>query len=94
MLLHCVGVVITLESEQGLIDVVEGDFHATAGSITTSGFSYGAIPLHVSLLTYSAYESRGFNLREEFESAVIPATSADGKLPILVVIENSRRSCI
>ena len=83
--------VIALESEQGLIDVVEGDHYniAIAGSITISGFSYGAIPLHVSLLTYSAYyESRGSNLRDEFESAVIPANSADGKLP--VVIENSR----
>ena len=83
--------VITLESEQGLIDVVEGDHDITAsGFITTTGFSYGAIPLYVLFLNYSGYESLGFNLRNEFESPVIPANSADGKLPIVVVIENSR----
>ena len=83
--------VIALESDQGLIDVVEGDRDITAGSIiiTTSGFSYGAIPLWVSLLNYTAYESRGFNLRDGFESADIPANSADGKL-LIFVIETSR----
>ena len=72
--------VISLESDQGVIDVMEGDSDVTAsGTFSISGFSYGAIPLRVSFLNYSAYESRGFNLRDDFASADIPQNSADGE---------------
>ena len=75
------GVVIELQSDEGLIDALEGE--VAYRQILASGFSYGAIPVRVSILTYSEYAARGFNLSDEFDFDVIPPNAADGTLPIL-----------
>ena len=51
--------------------------------IETSGFSYGSIPLRLSLLTYSEFVSAGNNLEDHFDSNTIPPVSADGKDTLL-----------
>ena len=72
--------VIELQSDEGLINAFEGEvaYH----QLLASGFSYGAIPVRVSILTYSEYTARGFNLGDEFDSDVIPPDAADGTVLI------------
>lgn len=48
--------------------------------VATSGFSYGDIPLNVSLITYADYAALGFNLETEFSSALVPQDAASCKL--------------
>ena len=48
--------------------------------IAASGFSYGNIPLNVSLITYSDYAALGFTLEDEFSSALVPEDAASCKL--------------
>ena len=48
-------------------------------TVDGTGFSYGAVPIKVSTLTYSEYAARGFNLENDFSPSVIPANAADGK---------------
>ena len=76
--LHCVGVEIELDSEEGFIDVNEGILNFTP--FETEGFSYGSIPVRMYLFTYSEYAARGFNLTDDFDSDDIPADAVDGLL--------------
>ena len=48
-------------------------------TVDGTGFSYGAVPIKVSTLTYSEYAARGFDLENDFSPSVIPANAADGK---------------
>ena len=50
----------------------------------SSGFSYGAVPIRISTLTYSEYEAKGFNLEDDFDAVDVPNDAADGKLYGLV----------
>lgn len=51
-------------------------------SIDATGFSYGAVPIKISTLTYSEYAARGFNLENDFSPSVIPTDAADGELVV------------
>ena len=73
-----VGVEIELDSEEGLIDIIEGV--RSLNSFFTEGFSYGPFAITMSILTYSEYEERGYNLADSFESDEIPANDANGLL--------------
>ena len=69
--------VFSIISIGGIIDLTEG---IIAGfSIVATGFSYGAVPIKISTLTYSEYAARGFNLENDFSPSVIPANAADGE---------------
>ena len=69
--------VFGIPSNNGIIDVSEGIFDTTF--IDATGFSYGAVPIKISTLTYSEYAARGFNLEDDFSPSVIPANAADGE---------------
>lgn len=73
-----VGVEIELDSEEGLIDIIEGVL--SLNSFFTEGFSYGPFAITMSILTFSEYEERGYNLADSFESDEIPANAANGLL--------------
>ena len=45
-----------------------------------TGYSYSYVDVQVSILTYSEYAARGFNLQDEFDASVIPTNAADGML--------------
>ena len=62
--------------EENIYDIKEGG--QLELPILTSGFSYGSIPLTVSLITYSEYMDRGFNLTDGFESEDLPIDAATG----------------
>ena len=72
------GVVISLESDNGIINAPEGE--SVNISFSASGFSYGAIPVQVSFFSYSQFASDGYDLTNFFDSADIPSASADGTL--------------
>ena len=76
--LICVGVEIELVSEEGLIDVNEGELSLSLFS--TEGFSYGPFVVTMTLLTYSEFEKRGYNLSDSFEADDIPENAANGLL--------------
>ena len=67
---------VRLDIDGGIADIPEGV--AVFTTLSASGFSYGAIPVRVSLLNYSAFASRGYNLDDFFDPASIPSNSADG----------------
>ena len=69
-------VLIYLETNTSIYDIIEGG--QLELPILTSGFSYGSIPLTVSLITYSEYMDRGFNLTDGFESEDLPIDAATG----------------
>ena len=69
-------VLIYLETNMSIYDIIEGG--QLELQILTSGFSYGSIPLTVSLITYSEYMDRGFNLTDGFESEDLPIDAAIG----------------
>lgn len=50
-----------------------------------SGFSYSAVPIKISTLTYTEYQARGFDLEDDFDAGDVPVDAADGKLYGLVV---------
>ena len=87
--LHCyvmklyIGALFELASDEGLIDIVEGE--VAINFILTNGFSYGAVPIRVSTLTYSEFTERGYNLADHFDSDDIPVDAADG-MPLLHII--------
>ena len=63
---------------EGIIDISE---ELVVGfAIDATGFSYGAVPIKISTLTYSEYAARGYNLEDDFSPSVIPADAADGEL--------------
>lgn len=68
--------VFGVPSNEGIIDISEDI--GTGFAIDASGFSYGAVPIKISTLTYSEYAARGFNLEDSFDSSVIPANPASG----------------
>ena len=76
--LICVGVEIELDSEEGLIDINEGELPFNLFS--TEGFSYGPFVVTMSILTYSEFEDRGYNLTDSFETDDIPENAANGLL--------------
>ena len=43
-----------------------------------TGYSYSSVGVQVSILTYSEYTARGFNLQDEFDASMIPTNAADG----------------
>jgi hypothetical protein len=65
-----------LLSADGIIDIVEG--LPSSDVLTTSGFSYGSIPIRISTLTYSEYAASGYDLEDDFDPSVIPMDAADG----------------
>ena len=67
--------------ENGVFDGYEGEDIDL--QIETSGFSYGNIPLRVSLLSYSQFVMAGNNLEDHFDPNTIPPFSADGKDTLL-----------
>ena len=67
-----------LASEEGFIDIIEGEINIDF--LFTTGFAYGRIPITVSTLTYSQYEARGFSLADNFDADETPADAADGML--------------
>ena len=77
-LLICVGVEIELDSEEGLIDINEGELPFNLFS--TEGFSYGPFVVTMSIFTYSEFEERGYNLTDSFETDDIPENAANGLL--------------
>ena len=44
----------------------------------SSGFSYGAVPIKISTLTYTEYQARGFNIESDFDEGDVPDDAADG----------------
>ena len=70
-------VIINIGFEGSVFGITEGNILTLP--IVTSGFSYGAIPVVVSLITYSEYMDRGFNLTDEFLPDEIPVDAATGK---------------
>ena len=69
--------VISVGFDASIFDITEGDIETLP--IVPSGFSYGAIPVVVSLITYSQYMDRGFNLTEGFLPEDVPFDAATGK---------------
>ena len=67
-------------SEDGVLNGYEGEDIDL--QLETSGFSYGNIPLRVSLLSYSEFEMAGYSLEDHFESD-ITSFPADGKTALL-----------
>ena len=74
---HTVGLLIGLyledvsnTTEGGIIDL----------GLRVTGNSYGVAKVKVSFLTYSGYAERGFNLEDNFDPSVIPASPADGTM--------------
>ena len=67
-----------LRSREGLIDIIEGE--SVSNDVLTSGFSYGAVPIRVSTMTYSEFTAGGYNLSDSFDSDQIPTDAADGRL--------------
>ena len=65
-------------SAEGALDLSEDIF--LFFSIDATGFSYGAVPIKISALTYSEYAARGFNIENDFNPSIIPANAADGEL--------------
>ena len=75
--LHLSAAIITeLVSDDGIIDIIEGQPYSDV--LFVSGFSYGAIPIRISALTYSEYEASGYDLEDDFDPSVIPMAAADG----------------
>ena len=64
--------------EGGLFVIEEGEVLTLL--IAASGFSYGDIPLNISLITYSDYAALGFILEDEFSSALVPEDAASCEL--------------
>ena len=62
--------------------------------IATNGFSYGDIPLNVSLITYSHYAALGFTLEDEFSSALVPEDAATCKPSYNRVIISLQATCM
>ena len=52
----------------------------------TEGFSYGSIVITMSILTYSEYEERSYNLTDSFDSDDIPANPANGLFPLVLFV--------
>lgn len=67
--------VFEIASDEGIIDIDEGLI--LFQQLFTSGFSYGAVPIKISTLTYSEYAQRGFSLTDDFDSDDIPTDAAD-----------------
>jgi hypothetical protein len=65
-----------LLSVDGIIDIIEG--LPSSDVLTTSGFSYGSIPIRISTLTYSEYAASGYDLEDDFDPSVTPMDAADG----------------
>ena len=65
-----------LLSADGIIDIIEGQ--PLTNILTTSGFSYGRIPIRISTLTYSEYAASGYVLEDDFDPSEIPMDAADG----------------
>ena len=80
--LYCVSFVLSaaiineLISADGIIDIIEGV--PFTNILTTSGFSYGNIPIRISILTYSEYAASGNDLEDDFDPSEIPMDAADG----------------
>lgn len=60
-----------------VFNVTEGELLSL--TLFSDGFSYGVIPVTVSLLTYSEYTDLGLNLTDAFDLDDIPEDEADGK---------------
>ena len=60
-----------------MIEVAEGQ--TVLLELLVFGFSYGEIPVRVTTFTYDQFRARGFDLREEFSSLLLPEAAADGK---------------
>ena len=65
-----------LTSDEGLIDIIEGE--GVTNYILASGFSYGAVPIRVTTMTYSDFTAGGYNLSHSFDSDEVPVDAADG----------------
>ena len=73
-----------------MIDLIVPPIEATVFNVTegeslrvfvrTSGFSYGNIPVNISLITYAEFMNMGFNLTDEFAVEDLPADAAEGRL--------------
>ena len=63
-------------SDRGSIDITEGREYED--SLQYSGFSYGAVPISITTLTYSEYADRGYILEDTFDSSAIPSNAASG----------------
>ena len=68
-------------STDGIFDVPEGLIHLD--QIIATGFSYGAVPISLSTLTYGEFAAEGYNLSDSFASNDIPSYAADGKVIVL-----------
>ena len=47
-------------------------------TLSYTGFSYSFVPVMMSVITYSDYIARGFNLEDDFNPSMIPASAGDG----------------
>ena len=47
-------------------------------TLSSTGFSYSFVPVMTSVITYSDYIARGFNLEDDFNPSMIPASAGDG----------------
>lgn len=74
--MHAAAVIHEFLSDDGIIDVTEGQPYTDI--LLISGFSYGSIPIRISTLTYSEYTARGYDLEDDFDPSVIPIDPADG----------------
>jgi hypothetical protein len=68
--------VFGFSSDRGVIGITEGIEYENF--LQYSGFSYGAVPISISSLSYSEYAASGFNLEDSFDSSVIPSDAASG----------------
>jgi hypothetical protein len=68
-------------SSEGVINATEGHYPDTG--LTILGFTYGSVTVKASVLTYSEYAARGYNLENDFNPNVIPTTAADSRFSTL-----------
>ena len=80
---------IRLDIDDSIVNVQEGE--SVFRTVITSGFSYGAIPLHVTVLNYSTFASGGYNLDDFFDPASTPSISGDG-MSLIIACSNCKYS--
>ena len=69
---------IRVRGATSVIDVTEGHSMPRIG-LSISGFTYGAVTITISILTYSEYTARGYSLEDDFSPDLIPTTAADSR---------------
>ena len=72
---------IRVLSDTSIIDATEGH-NMLRIELSISGFTYGAVTIKISVLTYSEYTAKGYSLKDDFSPDLIPTAAADSRLQI------------